>query len=65
MGLYRWIDYMSRTLIFQAKIEQKKKYKDTSNTAFTYFLMIIDFQSGKALLWKELLFWVFAAVILV
>lgn len=63
MALYGWID--SRTLIFQPKIEQEKKYKDTSNTIFTYFLMIIDLQSGKALIWKELLFRLFAAVILV
>lgn len=65
MDLYGWIDYMSRTLISQPKIDQDKKCKDTSNTIFTYFLMIIDLQPGKALLWKELLFWLFAVVILV
>lgn len=32
MDLYGWIDYMSRTLIFQPKIEQDKKYKGTSAT---------------------------------
>jgi len=59
MGLYGWIDYMTRTLISQRKPEQDKKYKDASNTIFTYFLMIIDLQSGKAFLWNELLFWLF------
>lgn len=65
MGLYRWIDYVSRTLIFQPKMKQDKKYKDKSNAIFTCFLMIIDVQSDKALLWKELLFWLFVAGILV
>lgn len=64
MDLYRWIDYMSRTPIFQPNTKQDKKYKDTSNSIFT-FLMIIDLQSSKALFWKELLFWLFAVVILV
>lgn len=64
MDLYGWIDYMSRTPIFQPNTKQDKKYKDISNSIFT-FLMIIDLQSSKALYWKELLFWLFAVVILV
>jgi len=65
MDLYRRIDYMSRTLIFQPNTKQDKKYKDTSNSIFTFFLMIIDLQSSRALFWKELLFWLLAVVILV
>lgn len=61
MDLYRWVDYMSETPIFQPKTKKGKIYKDKSNTIYTFFLMIIDFQSNKALFWKELLFWLFAA----
>lgn len=52
MDLYRWIDYMSKTPIFQPKTKQDKTHKDKSNTIYTFFLMIIDFQSSKALFWK-------------
>lgn len=65
MGLYRWIDYMSRTLIFQPEMKQDKKYKDISKVIFTWFLMIIGLHSDKALLWKGLLLWLFVAGILV
>lgn len=50
MGLYRWIDY--RTLIFQPKMKQNKKYKDVPNIIFTYYFMIIDLQSGIRLTLK-------------
>lgn len=61
MDLYIWVDYMSKTPIFQPKTKKDKIYKDKSNTIYTFFLMIIDFQSNKALFWKELLFCLFAA----
>jgi len=52
---------MSKTPIFQPKTKQDKTHKDKSNTIYTFFLMIIDFQSSKALFERELLFWLFAA----